>query len=267
MLMPGKTTITEKLLVATGTLKQAGNVDKGTSISDSLKVEKERGISVKASALTFYHNDMQINLIDTPGHSDFAAEIPRALSVLDLVVLVVSASEGIEAQTQFLWDLCKQQAIPVIIFINKIDQVGADIEKVMEEIHSQLDKNAVLLHQENSRDNLIDIISDNSDEILEAFMNDVEIPYHLLERNFRECANNWKLFPVLAGSAKYDQGIDDLIDLIDSIQPVNSEANHIHPTLQVFKINYRENHRQEVFVKVLTGEIRVRSSIKNSRTG
>ena len=116
----GKTTVTEQMLYLSGSTRVAGNVDKGTSLSDALEVEKKRGISVRASALSFVWRDVQVNLIDTPGHVDFSAEVERSLRVLDCAVLVLSAVEGIQAQSEPIWDALEALGIPLLVFVNKI---------------------------------------------------------------------------------------------------------------------------------------------------
>ena len=134
----GKTTITENFLFLSKAIKNKGNVDNGTSITDSMDLEKQRGISIRSTSVSFNWKDYTINLIDTPGHSDFSAEVERALAVLDGVVLVVSAVEGVQSHTITLWYAIKQMGILCLIFINKIDRAGADFQKVLFEIEKEL---------------------------------------------------------------------------------------------------------------------------------
>ena len=129
----GKTTLTEQLLHKTGVVKNPGSVDKGTTYTDSLEVEKQRGISVKASDVNFTWKDVNINIIDTPGHVDFSGEVQRAIRVLDGAVLLISAVEGVEPQTEVYFNTLKTMKTPTIIFINKIDRVGADALRVLNE--------------------------------------------------------------------------------------------------------------------------------------
>ena len=123
----GKTTLTEHLLMHAGAVRQAGSVDQGTTRTDNLPVERRRGISVKASCVQLTWQDTAINLIDTPGHVDFSAEVERSLWALDGAVLVVCAKSGVQPQTEVLFDALKRQRIPTIIFINKTDLEGADV--------------------------------------------------------------------------------------------------------------------------------------------
>jgi len=120
----GKTSLTECLLHQAGATKAQGSVDKGSAITDGLALEKSRGISIKAASVNFSWKQTQFQLVDTPGHIDFAAEVDRALSILDAVILVVSAKEGVQAHTLNLWESLKERLLPVIIFFNKIDRDG-----------------------------------------------------------------------------------------------------------------------------------------------
>src|SRR5436309_11356253 len=121
----GKTTLTERLLYAAGVIDEIGSVDKGTTQTDSLPLERQRGITIKSAVVSFTINGVAVNLIDTPGHPDFIAEVERVLSVLDGAVLVVSAVEGVQAQTRVLMRALQRLAVPTLVFVNKIDRSGA----------------------------------------------------------------------------------------------------------------------------------------------
>src|SRR6187431_2913506 len=124
----GKTTLTERLLYAAGVNDEIGSVDKGTTQTDSLALEQQRGITIKAAVVSFEIDDTTVNLIDTPGHPDFIAEVERALGVLDGAVLVISAVEGVQPQTRILMRTLRRLRIPTLIFVNKIDRRGADVD-------------------------------------------------------------------------------------------------------------------------------------------
>src|SRR5258707_7738944 len=130
----GKTTLTERLLYTAGVINEIGSVDAGSTQTDTLALERQRGITIKAAVVSFVIDDVTVNLIDTPGHPDFIAEVERVLSVLDGAVLVISAVEGVQAQTRVLLRTLKRLRIPTIVFINKVDRGGADPERVLHEI-------------------------------------------------------------------------------------------------------------------------------------
>src|SRR5690349_24561528 len=134
----GKTTLTERLLHAAGVIDEVGSVDKGTTQTDSLPLEQQRGITIRAAVVSFDLGDLTVNLIDTPGHPDFIAEVERALSVLDGAVLVVSAVEGVQPQTRVLMRALRRLRLPTLIFVNKMDRAGADVRRVLGEITATL---------------------------------------------------------------------------------------------------------------------------------
>jgi ribosomal protection tetracycline resistance protein len=134
----GKTSLTERLLYEAGAISAPGSVDDGTTRTDSMDIERRRGITVRTNVASFAVGDVQVNLIDTPGHSDFIAEVERSLAVLDAAVLVVSAVEGVQSQTVVLWRALRRLAVPTLIFINKIDRRGADPDRVLAEIGRRL---------------------------------------------------------------------------------------------------------------------------------
>jgi ribosomal protection tetracycline resistance protein len=127
----GKTTLTERLLFAAGVIDQIGSVDDGNTQTDTLALERQRGITIKSAVVSFAIGDVTVNLIDTPGHPDFIAEVERVLGVLDGAVLVVSAVEGVQAQTRVLMRTLRRFGIPTLIFLNKIDRAGADVGRVL----------------------------------------------------------------------------------------------------------------------------------------
>src|SRR2546427_517032 len=134
----GKTTLTERLLYAAGVIDAIGRVDDGTTQTDSLALEQQRGITIKSAVASFPIDDVTVNLVDTPGHPDFIAEVERVLGVLDGVVLVVSAVEGAQAQTRVLMRALERLGIPTLMFVNKIDRLGADCERALNDISQRL---------------------------------------------------------------------------------------------------------------------------------
>src|SRR5215203_2586772 len=142
----GKTTLTERILFETGVIRQTGRVDDGNTQTDTLEIERARGITIKSAVVSFQLNDLKVNLIDTPGHSDFIAEVERSLRVLDGVVLVVSAVEGVQPQTRRLARAIQSVGLPLIIFINKIDRLGARGEPLLDDIRRKLNLRLVAMN-------------------------------------------------------------------------------------------------------------------------
>src|SRR6476661_3852549 len=166
----GKTTLTERLLYAAGVIDEVGSVDKGTTQTDSLALEQQRGITIKSAVVSFTIDDVTVNLIDTPGHPDFIAEVERALSVLDGAVLVISAVEGVQPQTRVLMRALRRLGIPTLLFVNKLDRVGADFDRVVREIRDRLTP-AVAVPDD--PDGLVDLLAANDDELLAAYVDGV----------------------------------------------------------------------------------------------
>src|ERR1043165_6237864 len=134
----GKTTLTERLLYGAGVIDAIGSVDKGTTQTDSLALERQRGITIRSAGVSFAIDDVTVNLIDTPGHPDFIAEVERVLAVLDGAVLVIAAVEGVQPQTRVLMHALQRLRIPTLLFVNKIDRGGADPDRVVDEIAAKL---------------------------------------------------------------------------------------------------------------------------------
>src|SRR2546429_4530804 len=134
----GKTTLTERLLYAAGVIDTPGSVDDGSTQTDTLALEQQRGITIKAAVVSFAIDDVTVNLIDTPGHPDFIAEVERALSILDGAVLVISAVEGVQPQTPLLMRALQRLEVPTLLFVNKMDRRGADPARVLRQIGERL---------------------------------------------------------------------------------------------------------------------------------
>ncbi len=141
----GKTSLTERLLFAAGVIDKIGSVDDGSTQTDTLALERQRGITIKSAVVSFVIGDVAVNLIDTPGHPDFIAEVERVLSVLDGAMLVISAVEGVQAQTRLLMRALQRLGIPTLIFVNKIDCGGAQYERVLAGISGKLTPAAVAM--------------------------------------------------------------------------------------------------------------------------
>ena len=147
----GKTSLTERLLHSAGVIDQIGSVDAGSTQTDSLALERQRGITIKSAVVSFAIGDITVNLIDTPGHPDFIAEVERALSVLDGAVLVISAVEGVQPQTRILMRALQRLRVPAVLFVNKIDRRGAGYDRVLREISERLTAANVAMTKEFAR--------------------------------------------------------------------------------------------------------------------
>ncbi|MDD6794238.1 MAG: GTP-binding protein, partial [Clostridiaceae bacterium] len=141
----GKTTLAENILFESGVINHLGRVDKANAVTDNLKMERDRGITIKETTVSFIYKGVKFNLLDTPGHADFISEVTRALQVLDVAILVISAKEGIQTQTIVLYNQLMKLKVPTIIFINKVDRVGANVSKVCDDIQNIFNKKYILM--------------------------------------------------------------------------------------------------------------------------
>src|SRR5262245_28847321 len=187
----GKTSLTERLLYAAGVIDEIGSVDAGSTQTDSLALERQRGITIKSAVVSFALDDITVNLIDTPGHPDFIAEVERVLSVLDGAVLVVSAVEGVQAQTRVLMRTLRRLRIPTLIFVNKIDRRGAQEEGVLRALSQRLSVAVVPMGRAGELGtpeahfvpglvpSAIDVLADHDDALLSAYIEDALDHEHL----------------------------------------------------------------------------------------
>ncbi|MBU8892245.1 MAG: TetM/TetW/TetO/TetS family tetracycline resistance ribosomal protection protein [Bacteroidales bacterium] len=277
----GKTTITENFLFLSGQTKKLGSVDDGTTQTDFMAVERERGISVRSSNTTFDWEGVKINLIDTPGHVDFSADVERVLRVMDCAVIVISAVEGVQAHTETLWNALQNLKIPTIIFINKIDRAGADVELVINEIRKELTNNIAVLSEvsneattnanvsflwnnEALNDTIIEAIANTDEDVLSKYLDEHKFSFGELDESLTKAVNNCNLYPVLMGSAKNSIGVRELLNAVIHYLP-GQIADKTKPlSALIYKITHDKTMGQISHVKVYNGEIRNREAIKNA---
>ena len=170
----GKTTLSERLLYTAGAIDHVGSVDAGTTQTDSLELERERGITIRSAVASFFVGDLAVNLVDTPGHPDFIAEVERVLGVLDGAVLVVSAVEGVQPQTPLLFRALQRLHVPTLIFVNKVDRAGADPDRVIAEMRRRLSSGVIAIEAASEPDPtaLIEVLAEHDERILDAYVTD-----------------------------------------------------------------------------------------------
>ena len=230
----GKTTLSEGLLTHAGAIRNPGSVDAGTAHTDTLPVERRRGISVKATCVGFDYRGTRIHLIDTPGHVDFSAEIERSLWALDAAVLVVCSVSGVQPQTEVLFHALRQENIPMIFFLNKTDRAGADPEAVYAQLRRLLSDRCVSMEDE---DSAAEILCDADEALMEQYLLGESFP---VADNISRLAKSGAVYPVLRGSALKDEGVEELLEAILSCFPAPGDigtlsgvafASHQHKVL------------------------------------
>jgi len=217
----GKTTLSEQILLHSGAIRRKGSVDSGTAHTDNLPVEQRRGISVKASCVSFMWKGVSVSLIDTPGHVDFTAEVERSLWALDAAVMVVCGVEGVQPQTEALFSALQEQHIPCIFFINKMDREGADAQRVTAQIRRMLTDRACLLED---ADMLADVVCGSDDALMERYLGGEEISREELLQRMGEMTRTGEAYPVVSGSALREQGVQALLDAVAAWLPPEENA-------------------------------------------
>jgi len=268
----GKTTLTENILFLGGVIAKAGRVDKGDTQTDSMAVERRRGISVRAAATSFCRGGIKFNLIDTPGHVDFVAEVERNLAVLDGVVLVISAKEGLQSQTRILMDTIKARRIPAVIFINKIDRMGANVEKVVQDANDYMDGRLIATQRITTDDKIFnfddyefmeaaaDTLYSHDDYLMAKFVNGEEITSSDFYNRLMFYTRSGSLYPVFFGSALYGIGVENLLDSLPNYLPVTDGDSASQLSAVVFKVDNSGKERL-VYLRLFSGSIRVREVV------
>jgi ribosomal protection tetracycline resistance protein len=251
----GKTSLTERLLYTAGAIGEIGRVDDGSTQTDTLTLERQRGITIKAAVVSFRVGDTTVNLIDTPGHPDFIAEVERVLTVLDGAVLVVSAVEGVQPQTRILMRTLRRLDIPALIFINKIDRCGADPARVVRAIKDKLTPRLIALGGTVRAGTkaarftpfapadraftaaIAELLADDDDEVLTAYVDGTPLPHQRLHQELTRQARHATLYPVLSGSAITGAGIAELNSAITRFLPASGGDPGMPLDGAVFKID------------------------------
>lgn len=278
----GKTTLTEQLLYRSGTTRAAGSVDEGTAQTDFMQVERERGISVKASVASLEWNGTRINLIDTPGHVDFAAEVERSLGILDAAVLVVSAVEGIQPQTEILWDALRQTQTRTMVFINKIDRVGSNTQEILSKLREKFSVKPICftdVSNEGGRDctassrtfrdsafaeETTELLAEEDDRLLERYLSGEAVSETELERALAEQIGAGTVLPVLCGSAALGRGVGELLDFMTRYwEPFRNRDDDMLSAV-VYKITHDKTMGRIAHVRMFGGEIRNRENVRFS---
>ncbi|MDD6188948.1 MAG: TetM/TetW/TetO/TetS family tetracycline resistance ribosomal protection protein [Clostridiales bacterium] len=248
----GKTTLSEALLYRSGELRKLGRVDHGDAFLDTDALEKERGITIFSKQARLRHNDMELTLLDTPGHVDFSAEMERTLQVLDVAILVISGTDGVQSHTKTLWRLLKRYNVPAFIFVNKMDLAGADKEKILTELKKQLDYGCE------------DFGAEKNEKFYESLaMCDETIMEQVLETGaadreaIRAAIGARHVFPCWFGSALRLEGVDELLDGLEEYVPKRQYGMEFGA--KVYKISQDEQGTRLTHMKITGGELTVKA--------
>ncbi len=260
----GKTTLTERLLYEAGAIDAPGSVDAGTTQTDSLALERQRGITIRSAVASFALGDVHVNLIDTPGHPDFIAEVERVLSVLDGAVLVLSAVEGVQPQTRILMRALQRLRIPTLLFVNKIDRAGADVERVVHDITERLTTAVVPLTDDRVfRARSAEVLAERDEAVLAAYVaGESEVPQQLLQDALAAQTKRALVHPVLSGSAVTGAGVETLLTGLTELLPMAAGDPDGPPAATVFKIERGASGEKVAYARMFSGTIHVRDRLR-----
>lgn len=238
-------------------------VDSGNTQTDSMELERQRGITIKASVVSFYINDLKVNVIDTPGHADFIAEVERSFCVLDGAILVISAVEGVQAQTKILMRTLQKLNIPTILFVNKIDRSGANTEKVVKHIKTILSNEAFPFYsvqnegtkeariiEYKSYDDCIERLAPYNESLLESYVNNEIVTDTLLREELEKQIQQANLYPIFFGSALTGIGVTELLENIPALLPANNSSPDEELSGVVFKIERETSGEKVAYVRL-----------------
>ena len=276
----GKTSLTERLLHSAGVIDEIGSVDDGSTQTDSLALERQRGITIKSAVVSFVIGDVTVNLIDTPGHPDFIAEVERVLGVLDGTVLVISAVEGVQAQTRVLMRALGRLRIPTLIFVNKTDRAGADPGRVLADIAERLTPAVVAMGSVSGvgtrgcafrpygaddkafTARLAEVLAEHDEALLAAYVRDeAALPYRRLRRELARQARRSLVHPVFFGSAITGAGVAELAAGITGLLPA-AQGDATDPVSgTVFKVERGPAGEKIAYVRMFSGVLRVRDRL------
>lgn len=283
----GKTTLTEQLLYLGGAIDAPGSVDTGTTRSDSLALERRRGITIKSAVVSFALGDRTVNVVDTPGHPDFIAEVERVLGILDGAILVLSAVEGVQPQTRIIMRALQRLHVPTLLFVNKIDRVGADLDRVINEIRSRLTPDVLAMGRvrgAGSRasafatfrtndpafaERATTTLAEHDDQVLEAYVAGTTIPAGELTADVAAQTQAGVLHPIFAGSAVTGAGVGELLDSLTTLLPDASGEIEAPISARVFKVERGPGGSKIAYLRMMDGTLRPRQRLELSggRTG
>lgn len=256
----GKTTLSEALLYETGVIKEAGRVDLKNAFLDTYALEKERGITIYSKNARITYNNTEFILIDTPGHVDFSTEMERSLSVLDIAILLVSASEGVQSHTKTLWSLLKTYKIPTFIFVNKMDMNGVSKSDILNNLKSSLSSNIVDFSDIGS-ESFYEDVATSSEHLLNTFLSDGSIP----DSDIVSAIAHRNLFPVSFGSALKLQGISEFLNVLSIFSPSVGNAPIDDFSARVYKISRDASGKRLTFLKILSGSLKLKSMLNEEK--
>ncbi len=277
----GKTTLTEQLLLQTGAIRKAGSVDSGTAVTDSLEIERQRGISVRSACVSVEYENRRINIIDTPGHVDFSGEVERALSILDAAVLLIAAPDGITQHTRRLWKALRTLKIPTCLVVNKIDHPGCNIEALLSEIQKEFEITPVpvcsVANQgdilckvgeidHNGIEEMTTVTAELDEEIADKFLSEEDISFELLTSRFAALVAKGEAYPFGCVCAAKGEGVKQLLSDICTYLPFHAlDTEDKRPVAGViYKVEHHPTMGKACHIRLYAGSLKNRDTVQIS---
>lgn len=252
----GKTTLSESMLYLSGRIRQQGRVDHGNAYLDTYELERARGITIFSKQAELVFGELEVTLLDTPGHVDFSAEMERTLRVLDYAILVINGADGVQGHTETLWKLLKQYRIPAFLFINKMDQNGTDAEKLLEELRGKLSGSCIRFGEAEDSEEFLENVAMAEEQVLETYLEHGTIERGEISRLIWER----KVFPCYFGSALKNIGVKEFLAGLECYAKERSYPEEFGA--KVYKIARDPQGNRLTYLKVTGGVLKVRDLIR-----
>lgn len=252
----GKTTLSESMLYLSGRIRQQGRVDHGNAYLDTYELERARGITIFSKQAELVFGELEVTLLDTPGHVDFSAEMERTLRVLDYAILVINGADGVQGHTETLWKLLKQYRIPVFLFVNKMDQNGTDAKKLLKELRAKLSGSCILFGEAEDSEEFLENVAMAEEQVLESYLEYGTIDREEISRLIGER----KLFPCYFGSALKNAGVEELLGGLERYTEEKTYPDVFGA--KVYKIARDPQGNRLTYLKVTGGVLKVRDLIR-----
>ena len=257
----GKTTLSESMLYVSGKVRRLGRVDHGDAFLDTYELEKSRGITIFSKQAVFELGDKSVTLLDTPGHVDFSAEMERTLQVLDYAILVINGADGVQGHTRTLWSLLQKYQIPAFLFVNKMDQVGTDAEKLLLELKEKLDEACIFFGENQRKDEFYDALAMCNEEAMEEYLENGVIQDHTVIRMIRRR----EVFPCYFGSALKLEGIEAFLNGISRYTEESKWTERFGA--KVYKISRDSQNNRLTHMKITGGTLKVKDVLGQKQDG
>lgn len=256
----GKTTLAESILYKTGSIRKLGRVDHRDTFLDTNEIERARGITIFSKQAIFTTKDLEVTLLDTPGHVDFSTEMERTLQILDYAILIISGSDGVQGHTETLWKLLGRYNIPTFIFVNKMDMEGTDKLLLLGELKDKLSEGCVDFSTDYTSRTFMENVAMSDEALLEKYLEEEVIE----TSDIADLISRRKIFPCYFGSALKIEGIDILIDGLERF--VKSPTYPEDFGAKVYKISRDDQGNRITYMKITGGSLKVKMALSNSKT-